>query len=269
VTDQRDADRIATLLDFPDAHPYKKWWGSHWRLVALADLGPQPSPSELEKGVGQVLGWLVDEPHDQRRLRNGMPLRHASQEGNAVYACVRLGVDDARVAVMVETLLDCQWPDGGWNCSPNASGRRSSFHESVTPAIGLAVYGTERGDERALAASRRTAELLLDHGLFKRASIGEPIHPSFVDLHYPPYWHYDLLQGLVLCAHLDLLDDPRGQDALDLLESRRDGEGRYPSRSWVSSTNKDVIRWGGSLRNDVLARRADAVLRAAGRLPQA
>ena len=83
MSDERDAERIATLLDFPDAHPYKKWWGSHWRLVALADLGHPP------------------------------------------------------------------------------------------------------------------------------------IHPSFVDLHYPPYWHYDVLEGLVLCAHLGLLDDPRAQDALD------------------------------------------------------
>ncbi|RHW27442.1 hypothetical protein D0Z08_09860 [Nocardioides immobilis] len=266
MPDQRDAQRIATLLDFPDAHPYKKWWGSHWRLVALADLGAQPPPSALDKGVGQVLGWL-DEHRDVRRLRNGLPLRHASQEGNAVYACVRLGVDDDRVEGLVQTLLESQWPDGGWNCSRNASGRRSSFHESVTPAIGLAVFGAERDDEVARAAARRTADLLLDHDLFRNRATGEPIHPSFVVLHYPPYWHYDLLQGLVLCAHLGVLDDPRAKDALDLVESRRDAKGRYPSRSWESSTNRDVIAWGRSPDNDVLARRADAVLRAAGRLP--
>ena len=136
----------------------------------------------------------------------------------------------------------------------------------MTPAIGLAVYGAERADERALAAARRTAELLLDHDLFRRRTTGAPIHPSFVDLHYPPYWHYDVLQGLVLCAHLGLLDDPRAQDALDLVEGRRLPGGGYPSRSWASSANKDVIRWGSGANNDVLSRRADAVLRAAGRL---
>jgi hypothetical protein len=266
MSDERDAERIATLLDFPDAHPYKKWWGSHWRLVALADLGARARPSALGKGVGQVLGWLVDEPRDDRQLRNGMPLRHASQEGNAVYACTRLGVDDDRVPVLVDLLLESQWPDGGWNCSPRASGRRSSFHESVTPAIGLAVYGAEHADERAPAAARRTAELLLDHDLFRRRTTGAPIHPSFVDLHYPPYWHYDVLQGLVLCAHLGLLDDPRAQDALDLVESRRLPGGGYHCRSWASSANKDVIRWGSGANNDVLSRRADAVLRAAGRI---
>lgn len=153
MPDPRDAQRTATLLEFPDAHPYQKWWGSHWRLVALADLGAQPPPSALDKGVGQVLGRLVGEHREVRRLRNGVPLRHASQEGNAVYACVRLGVDDDRVERLVETLLESQWPDGGWNCSPNASGRRSSLHESVTPAIGLAVYDAERDDEVALAAT--------------------------------------------------------------------------------------------------------------------
>jgi hypothetical protein len=267
MPDERDAARIATLLEFPDGHPYKKWTGSHWRLVALADLGAQPSEPELAKGVSQVLGWLAPVGGVERRtLRNGMPLRHASQEGNAIYACTTLAVRDERVRVLVDRLLEDQWPDGGWNCSPRASGRRSSFHESVTPAIGLAAHASATGDARADAAARRTAELLLDHGLYKRRSTGEPIHPSFTDLHYPPYWHYDVLQGLVLCLRLGVLDDPRAQDALDLLESRRDGEGRYPGRSWVSSANKDVIRWGGSLRNDMLDRRADSVLVAAGRL---
>jgi hypothetical protein len=270
MPDERDAARIATLLEFPDVHPYKKWSGSHWRLVALADLGAHPSPDELAKGVGQVLDWLAPPGGvGTRRLRNGLPLRHASMEGNAIYACTTLGVRDARIRVLVDRLLEDQWPDGGWNCSPNASGRRSSFHESVTPAIGLATYGRETGDDGAVAAARRTAELLLDHELFRKSSTGTPIHPSFVDLHYPPYWHYDVLQGLVLCSHLGLLGDRRASAALDLLESRRDEQGRYPGRSWESSTNKDVIRWGGGRRNDVLARRADAVLRAAGRLAQA
>lgn len=267
MPEERDEARIATLLEFPDVHPYKKWSGSHWRLVALADLGARPPQTALAKPMGQVLGWLAPEGGvEARRLRNGMPLRHASQEGNAIYAFTTLGVRDPRVRVLVDRLLEDQWPDGGWNCNPNASGRRSSFHESVTPAIGLAVYGSAKNDAEATAAARRTAELLLDHRLFKRASTEEPIHPSFIELHYPPYWHYDVLQGLVLCHRLGILDDPRAQDALDLLESRRDGRGRYPARSWISSANKDVVSWGRSPDNDMLNRRADSVLRAAGRL---
>jgi hypothetical protein len=267
MPDPRDEERIATLLAFPDSHPYLKWSGSHWRLVALADLGAQPSAAELDKGVTQVLGWLTGPEHRKvRRLRSGLPLPHASQEGNAVYACTTLDVADDRIRLLVDSLLEWQWPDGGWNCSPRASGRRSSFHESVTPAIGLATYGQRCRDDEALAAARRTAELLLDHRLFRRGGTGEPIHHSFVDLHYPPYWHYDVLQGLVLCARLGLLDDPRAGDALDLLESKRDPVGRYQCRSWVSSSHKDAVRWGGSRHNDALDRRADAVLRAAGRL---
>jgi hypothetical protein len=83
-------------------------------------------------------------------------------------------------------LVEWQWPDGGWNCDAKATGRRSSFHESLIPMHGLHEYGeTEAAD--------RTAELLLDHRLFRRKDTGEIIHPEWIRLHHPPYWHYDIL----------------------------------------------------------------------------
>ena len=57
------------------------------------------------------------------------------------------------------------------NCDRNATGRRSSFHESLIPMHGLYEYGEH-------AAASRTAELLLDHRLFRSKTTGEPIHES-------------------------------------------------------------------------------------------
>ena len=69
--------------------------------------------------------------------------------------------DDPRVQQLAHDLVRWQWPDGGWNCDRNATGRRSSFHESLIPMHGLYEYGEH-------AAASRTAELLLDHRLFRR-----------------------------------------------------------------------------------------------------
>ncbi|TDD69306.1 hypothetical protein E1262_13375 [Jiangella aurantiaca] len=36
--DPMDSPRAGALLDFPaGTHPYAKWYGTHWRLVELAD----------------------------------------------------------------------------------------------------------------------------------------------------------------------------------------------------------------------------------------
>ena len=91
---------------------------------------------------------------------------------------------------------------------------------------GLAAYSaTMRGTESdaARAAALRAAEVLLIRRLAYRVTTGELIHPEFAKLHYPLYWHYDVLGGLKGMADLGLLSDERCADALDLLESLRVG----------------------------------------------
>jgi hypothetical protein len=260
--------RVQTLLDFPDAHPYEKWWGTHWRLVSLADLGVPPGTDSVAAGVEQELAWLTSDAHKSRIQRvNDLTRRCASQEGNAVYACSKLGfASDERVAGLAQSLLEWQWPDGGWNCDVKATGRRSSFHETVTPALGLAEYFNATNDTDARSGAERAAELLLEHRLFRSLSSGDAIHPSWVKLHYPPYWHYDILQGLRLLAELGLLRDPRAQDALDIVEASRRRDGKFSGPKWSSSLQPDPGDWGNGTANEMLNFRVGTVLRAAGRL---
>ena len=256
------------LLEMPSGHPYAKWAGAHWRLVELADLGIDVSPARVRPHLDRVLDWLA-QPQSTRALPPGAdgtrPRRHASQEGNALYAGVRLGfAGHPRVAALADVLLATQWPDGGWNCDRHQDAWRSSFHETVTPAIGLAVFAQTSGRTDAAAAARRAAELLLDHRLFRRGGTGPAVHPSWVELHYPPYWHYDLLQGLRLLQTLGLLEDERAGDALDVLAGlRRDDDG-WPSRSWASSVQPAAVDYGKGTRNAMLNERARHVLAAAG-----
>lgn len=257
--------RVRTLLQFPDPHPYKKWWGTHWRLVALADLGVPAGTPSLARGVEQVLKWLAS-PRRRITKVNGLARRCASQEGNAVYACSKLGfASDPRVRKLVEWLLEWQWPDGGWNCDVKATGRRSSFHETVTPALGLAAYHVATQDAEALTGARRAAELLLEHRLFRSLRTGEVIHPSWTKPHYPPYWHYDILQGLRLLEGVGLLHEPRAQDALDMLERSRHPDGRFSGPAWWSAKRPDAVDWGNGPENEMLNLRVEAILHAAGR----
>lgn len=268
LQDQRVAstlDQVERLLRFPDGHPYRKFDGTHWRLVELADLGTPIPPDRLQAGIDQEVGWLSSTVGDPASWgADPRPRRHASMEGNAVYAFTRLGfAHHPSTRRLVEALIEWQWPDGGWNCDRHREARRSSFHESVTPALGLAAYADQTGDAAALAAADRTAELLLQHRLFRVHGTGEPIHPSWTKLHYPPYWHYDVLQGLRLLRAVNRLDDHRASDALDLLESSRRRDGTFSGPSWSSNTQPAVLDRGAYTQ--LLTRRAQEILEASGR----
>ena len=74
---------------------------------------------------------------------------------------------------------------------------------------GLHEYAVATGDVAARDAVRRTAELLLEHRIFRALKTGEPIKESFVTIHSPPFWHYDYFQALVVLVRMGLADDPR------------------------------------------------------------
>lgn len=182
---------VQQLLVFPATHPYAKWAGTHWRLVEIADAGVPLARYRLEEGVNAELTWLLPglEPRRVSRIA-ARARRHASMEGNAVYALSRLGyANHPGTQELVGALLEWQWPDGGWNCDRRPEVTRSSFHESVTPALGLAHYAQVTENVTACRAAERTADLLLRHRLIRSMFTGEPVHQTWTVLHYPAYWH--------------------------------------------------------------------------------
>jgi hypothetical protein len=254
-------------------HPYKKWTGAHWRLVSLVELGvPALNPQALA-AAETVLAWLTG----TRRLRSievidGLARRCASLEGNGLAACSRLGMaDDPRVERLARLLVEWQWPDGGWNCDRKASGRRSSFHESLIPAWGLHEYSRATGATWAADAAHRAADLFLGHRLFRSLRTGDVINKQWLALHYPPYWHYDVLQALLVLGRLERLDDERANEALDLLVELRRPDGRWEAGGfWWNAPGSlrqaEVVDWGRHGPNEMITLNALRVLRMAHRL---
>jgi hypothetical protein len=240
------------------AHPYSKWKGAHWRLVSLVELGvPRTNPA-ARAAAGSVLDWIA--APSEPLVIAGKERRHASMEGNALAVCCRLGMARTqRVRHLVDVLLRSQWPDGGWNCDVNPEARRSSFHESLAPIWGLVEYHRETGDARAEEAARRACELLLDHQLFESKRTGKAIHPEWLHIHWPHYWHYDYFHGLRMVERFGLINDPRAQAARELLMARRRKDGTWGAsghRYWRPST--EAVSWGDA--HQVVTPAAKAVL---------
>lgn len=223
------------LTDPPPGNPYAKWAGAHWRLVSLVELGvPAHDPAATRIADTVLTFWAKPERLANTPIVTGRARVHASMEGNAVAAACRLGLSgDDRVAALVERLLACQWPDGGWNCDRHADARVSSFHESLPALWGLAEYSTATGDPTVRAAADRAAERLLRNGVVFATSTDRPAHPTFAVPHYPPYWHFDVLQALLVLTRSGHGQDPRTRRARKLLAERRRSDGTWrAARRW-------------------------------------
>jgi hypothetical protein len=255
-------------------HPYRKWTGGFWRLVSLVELAIPPGHPQAVAAAGQVLGWLGSPQHRRTiRVVDGLVRQHATQEGYGLAVCCRLGMArEVRVGTLVDSLLGSQWPDGGWNCDPRPGVTHSSFHESIGPLWGLAEYAQATGNQAAGDAAERAAELLLAHRLFRSHRTGQVVHEEWLKLHYPPYWHYDVLHGLLILSRCGKAPDPRAAEALDLIDAKRGQDGRWRAdgrRYWrppaSAGSNVEAVDWGRSGPNEMVTLNALRVLGAAGR----
>ncbi|MBV8205177.1 MAG: hypothetical protein JO041_00150 [Acidobacteria bacterium] len=128
---------------------------------------------------------------------------------------------------LARRLVAEQLPDGGWNCEAPKS-TRSSFHTTICVLEGLLEYERAIGSAPDVAAVRKRGErYLLDRSLFRRRSTGEIANPEFLELAYPPRYHYDILRALDYFRAADVRPDLRMRDAVQLIKNKRQPDGRW------------------------------------------
>jgi hypothetical protein len=293
----KTSSRVQSLLSLRDengrvpGHVYEKFTGAHWLLADLADIGYPAGDSALLPLRDQVYDCWLSPSHTQERvvereeagsksrpgvlIINGRARRHASQEGNALYATLALGIADDRADQLASNLVRWQWPDGGWNCDKKLKAHTSSFHETLLPLRGLAWHARLTGAAASRRAAQGAAEFLLRRRLFRRQSDGSVIKSSFLKLFYPHYWQYDVLIALKVMVEAGFIQDPRCEEALDLLESRRLAGGGWPAEGKhyrvvaKPDSGGSLAGWGPVSQtqpNPFVTLDALYVLRSAGRL---
>jgi hypothetical protein len=232
----RSSTRVKMLLSQREKNgeipyrPYAKWYGAHWVLSDLAELGYPPHDKSLIPLREQVHNWLFSKEHEEKiKSVYGRVRRCASQEGNALYYLLSLGLADERTHELADRLSKWQWPDGGWNCDKRPEAINSSFMESLIPMRGLALHAKLTDKKVSTEGAKRAAEIFLKRGCYKKQKDGSIISDGFVKLHYPCYWHYDILFGLKVLAEAGFVRDKRCNAALELLESKRLSDGGFPA----------------------------------------
>lgn len=128
---------------------------------------------------------------------------------------------------LARRLVGEQLEDGGWNCDAPKS-TRSSFHTTICVLEGLLEYERSVGSAPEIAAARwRGEEYLLKRSLFRRLSTGDVANPAFLKFAFPPRYHYDVLRALDYFRDAGLQPDVRVGDAVRVVESRRQADGRW------------------------------------------
>ncbi len=249
-------------LQGPDgrwAHPQadSPEWSCFLHLSLLRDLGLDPASEQARRAVGLVRDnltwhWWGDKPFFEGEVEpciNGRVAAMGAYFGEEAPA-------------LVDRLLGEQMADGGWNCEQENGSTVGSFHTTICVLEGLLEHEHATGGQPAVrAAIARGHEYLLARRLFHRLSSGEVIDPDFAKLAFPTCYHYDVLRALDHLRAAGVATDERMREAIALVESKRDADGRWrlehwhddnvvvpmeeldrPSR-WVTLRAMRVLRW--------------------------
>ena len=202
---------------------FPEWTSTAWSLMLLRNFGLDPACSQARHAVRLVREHCRWE-HDGEPFFAGEVEPCINGKVVAIGAYFREDVKGT-----VERLLGEQMNDGGWNCEQENGSTRGSFHSTIDVLEGLLEYERTTGGSPDVRAARlRGHEYLLERRLLRRLSTGEVIDPSWTEFSYPTYWHYDVLRGLDYLRASGVVPGQRTAEAIALVESKRDADGRWP-----------------------------------------
>jgi hypothetical protein len=224
--------------------PDGRWGGAAWNrgwdstmhvLSLLREMGLDPASDEARRAVGLVrdhVTWRGCGPEES----DDNPFFAGEVEpcinGQVGAAGAYFGED---VRGIVDRLLAEQLPDGGWNCEAANGSTRSSFNTTICVLEALLEYERAAGSSAPVTGARlRGHEYLLERRLFRRKSTGEVIErdrkgdTAWTRFAFPTWWHYDVLRGLEYLRRAGVAPDARAAEAIDLVASKRDADGRWP-----------------------------------------
>lgn len=221
-----------------------RWGGAAWNrgwtstmhvLMLLRDFGLDPASEQAQRAVELVrdnVTWQGCGPPecDDNPFFAGELEPCINGQVGAVGAYFGQNVQS-----IVDRLLTEQLPDGGWNCEAINGSTRSSFNTTICVLEALLEHELAGANSSAVTAARlRGQEYLLERCLFRRKSTGEVIQrdrkgaAAFTRFAFPTWWHYDVLRGLEYLRRAGVAPDERVAEAVALVASKRDDDGRWP-----------------------------------------
>jgi hypothetical protein len=233
--------RGAQLLALQEADG--AWGGAAWNqgwnstmhvLSLLREMGLDPASDEARHALGLVRDHVAWQGWDWDGTWRGWDWKGNPFFAGEVEPCIngQVGASGAYfgqdIQRIIGLLLNEQLSDGGWNCEAANGSTRSSFNTTICVLEALLEYEhAGQGSAEVTEARLGGQEYLLERRLFRRRTTGEIVDPTWTRFSFPNWWHYDVLRGLEYLRKAGATPDERVAEAIELVESKRDGDGRW------------------------------------------
>jgi len=202
--------------------PGQPWTATMHTLQTLQVLGLDPASGSARRAI-ELVAENCRWEHAGQRYFDGEA--EPCINGRTVDSGAYYGAD---VGAVTGRLLGERLADGGWNCEAESGSVVSSVDTTINVLDGLlGLEHAGRGSAEVRAARRGGEGYLLDRGLFRRKGTGAVIRPEYLEFRFPHYWHYDVLRALDYFRRSGAAPDPRMAEAVELVRSRRQPDGRW------------------------------------------
>lgn len=239
-----------------------KYKGTVWQLIILAELGADGKDERVRKACEFIIENSQD--HESGGFSVWPSARAGGGRysgvlpcltGNIVWSLIRLGrLDDPRVRRGIDWIAAFQRYDDGEMESPkdlpydrltSCFGKHSCHMGVVKSLKALAEIPPEKRSNEVTASIENGAEHLLKHHIHKRShDLTRVSKPGWLRLGFPLMYQTDILEILGILTKLGYKDE-RMKEALEIVTSKQDREGRWNLESTFNGKFQTDIEQGG------------------------
>lgn len=220
-----------------------KYKGTVWNIITLAELGADGSDERILKAGEFILNHSQDRQNDGFAYFSGKESGgdHAKVlpclTGNMVFSLIRFGfLEDPRVQKSIDWIVKYQRFDDGEGSAPKGWlydrykqcwGKHTCMMGIVKTLKALAEIPPDKRSKAVSKTIERGAEYLLKHHLFKQSHNPALVaKEDWIHFGFPLMWNTDALEMLGILTRLGY-HDTRMQDAVELVISKQDEQGRW------------------------------------------
>jgi len=228
----------------PERFYTAKYKGTVWQLIILAELGADESDECIKKACEFIL-------QNSQNLESGaFSLWRSARTGggrssgvipcltgNMIWSLIRFGyLEDSRVKRGIDWIAAYQRFDDGIEKKPKdspydrweACWGKHSCHMGVVKALkALAEIPAEKRSKKVKNTIDEGVEYLFKHHIYKRShDLQRVSKPKWLRFGFPLMYQTDVLEILGILMNLGY-KDKRLQEAMDLVVSKQDEQGRW------------------------------------------
>lgn len=195
-----------------------KWISSTYTLLDLVNLEAAIDPRMVEAYEvlrAKLVKIYTLNPADKRTLDLcivGMLIKIGSY----------LKVDIETHKELIDFVIYTVNEDGAWNCYYNYRDySTSSLHTTINILEGLALYKQNGYTYRINELDKliqSSEEFILKKKLFRSRRTNHLIHESFIEIHYPVRWKYDIFRAMEYFCDVKKAYDQRMDEAMSYIQ---------------------------------------------------